>query len=348
MTVIPYNLPESGVRINSHNEWDKLRSVVVGTASGANWPMFDPTFAVNWETTLFKEMPHPKGRVSAHVIDEANEDLEDLAAALRSAGITVHRPLEHDYTKMLRTPKWDSDQMYGYCPRDTHLVVGNTVIEAPMSYRSRQFEADQLSHVRREAILHGANWLAAPRPCLAMGTHDATLDQVKLAEVEPIFDAANCLRLNQDILYLKSCTGNSLGAKWLQRVLGDDYKIHVLEDVYAYAHIDSTISPIREGLVVLNAKRVNEDNMPAIFEKWDKIWFDTPVTTSYYQYPYASAFIGMNLLMIDPQTAIVDKNQKFLIADLESKGIEVWALELRHARTLGGGFHCVTLDLERE
>lgn len=336
------------MRISSRNEWDKLRSVVVGTATGANWPMLDPTFAVNWETTLFKDMPHPKGRVAKHVIDEANEDLAQLCDALRSAGVTVYRPLEHDYSKMIKTPKWDTDQMYGYCPRDTHLVVGNTVIEAPMSYRSRQFEADLLSHVRKDAIRDGANWLAAPRPMLPLGTHNATQDPMILAEIEPIFDAANCIRLDQDILYLKSTTGNDLGAKWLERVLGNSYKIHVLSGIYAYAHLDSTIAPVREGLVVLNGHRIKEDTVPSVFKSWDKIWFDTPIASAYYQYPYASAFIGMNLLMIDPSTAIVDKNQKFLIADLESKGIEVWALELRHARTLGGGFHCVTLDLERE
>ena len=36
-----------------------------------------------------------------------------------------------------------------------------------------------------------------------------------------------------------------------------------------------------------------------------------------------------------------------LIKQLESHGIDVLALDVRHARTLGGGFHCVTLDLER-
>jgi N-dimethylarginine dimethylaminohydrolase len=241
--------------------------------------------------------------------------------------------------------------MYGYCPRDTHLIIGDNVIEAPMSYRSRQMEADVLSHVRQDAIAHGANWISAPRPILPVGTHYVSLDnKVTLLENEPIFDAANCLRLNDDILYLKSCTGNVRGADWLQRYLGKNYRVHVLDDIYAYAHIDSTIAPIREGLVVLNRSRVKLENMPAIFseQKWDVIWFEDPVPISFYKYPYASAWIGMNLLMIDPKTAIVDKNQTHLIKQLEQNQIEVWALELRHARTLGGGFHCVTLDLHRE
>ena len=335
------------MRVSSHNEWDKLKSIVVGTATGANWPMFDPTFAVNWETTLFKEVPHPKGSVYKKVVEEANEDLDNLAKVLESAGVTVYRPLPNDYTKTMRTTKWDTDQMYGYCPRDTHLVIGSTVIEAPMAYRSRQLEADNLSNVRQEAIRDGANWVAAPRPALPIGTHSAISGTPELSEHEPIFDAANCLRINDDILYLKSSTGNAMGAGWLQRFLGDRYRVHVLENIYAYAHIDSTIAPIREGLVVLNGRRIMRDNVPEVFNKWDIIWMDDAIPQPFYMYPYASAWIGMNLLMLDPHTAIVDKSQTHLIQELEQRGVEVWPQELRHARTLGGGFHCVTLDLER-
>ena len=44
----------------------------------------------------------------------------------------------------------------------------------------------------------------------------------------------------------------------------------------------------------------------------------------------------------------VDKNQTELIKTLERHSMTVVPLELRHSRTLGGGFHCVTLDLFRE
>lgn len=338
------------MKICSHNEWGKLKSIVVGTANGANWPTMDPTFSINWEATLFKELPHPKGPVPQNVIDEANEDLNGLTKVLESSGVEVYRPHNNNYAALVGNTRWTTDQMYGYCPRDTHLVIGENVIEAPMSYRSRQMEADVLSEVRQKAIEHGSNWVAAPRPVLPIGTHYLSNEKVLLSENEPIFDAANCLRLNKDILYLKSCTGNRRGADWLQRFLGNEYKVHVLDDIYAYSHIDSTIAPINEGLVVLNRSRIRLENMPEIFakQKWDIIWFDDPVPIPFFQYPYASPWIGMNLLMLDPKTAIVDKHQTHLIKELERKKIEVWALELRHARTLGGGFHCVTLDLHRE
>ena len=46
-------------------------------------------------------------------------------------------------------------------------------------------------------------------------------------------------------------------------------------------------------------------------------------------------------------TVIVDKHQYNLIKTLEQHKFTTIPLELRHSRTLGGGFHCVTLDLLR-
>jgi N-dimethylarginine dimethylaminohydrolase len=55
------------------------------------------------------------------------------------------------------------------------------------------------------------------------------------------------------------------------------------------------------------------------------------------------------MLAVDPRTVIIDKKQTKLIKLLEKQyNFTVIPLELRHSRTLGGGFHCVTLDLVRE
>jgi arginine deiminase len=99
--------------------------------------------------------------------------------------------------------------------------------------------------------------------------------------------------------------------------------------------------------VLLNAARVNDINCPKVFENWDKIYVDDVVAQGFYQYPYASKWVGMNMLAVDPNTVIMDRNQTKLIRQLEQHKFTVIPLELRHSRTLGGGFHCVTLDLER-
>jgi N-dimethylarginine dimethylaminohydrolase len=108
--------------------------------------------------------------------------------------------------------------------------------------------------------------------------------------------------------------------------------------------------PLREGLVMLNASRVTEANCPQTLKDWEKIWItdDMIVPQDFYQYPYASKWIAMNMLSLDPETAIVDAAQTHLISILKQHGIDSVPLTLTHSRTMGGGFHCVTLDTLRQ
>jgi N-dimethylarginine dimethylaminohydrolase len=50
---------------------------------------------------------------------------------------------------------------------------------------------------------------------------------------------------------------------------------------------------------------------------------------------------------VNPQTIIVDEIQKDLVEQLRTEKFDVIELPMRQSRTLGGGFHCVTCDLER-
>jgi N-dimethylarginine dimethylaminohydrolase len=160
-----------------------------------------------------------------------------------------------------------------------------------------------------------------------------------------ILDAANICRLGDTWLFLESASGNRAAYEWL---CAQFPQITIeLCNFYAGVHIDSTIVPIQPGLVMLNASRVNPDNCPLVFDTWQKIWVQDVVAQDFYQYPYASKWIGMNLLMVDPKTAIVDAAQTRLMDQLDLHGITVIPMTLRHSRTLGGGFHCVTLDLLR-
>jgi glycine amidinotransferase/scyllo-inosamine-4-phosphate amidinotransferase 1 len=161
-----------------------------------------------------------------------------------------------------------------------------------------------------------------------------------------ILDAANVLRLNDTLLFLKSCSGNEAALNWLRDAM-PDVTIESCE-FYSGVHIDSTIVPLREGLVMLNASRVTEQNCPKVFANWDKIWVSDVVAQDFYRYPYASKWIALNLLVVDPHTVIMDKHQTELIKTLEQHNFTVIPQELRHSRTLGGGFHCVTLDLLRQ
>lgn len=302
--------------ISSTNEWDQIRQIVVGSATDANWPVTDPVFARESEKTTWKHTPVPRGPVPQRIIDEANEDLDVLATTLAGLGIDVIRPDPLNFQT--------HDGLYNYCPRDRLLVYGDTIVDPAMMYPCRDMELQCLYDVVDDA----KHYIHMPR-------HEGMT-----------LDAANVLRLNDHMLFLESDSGNRAAYDWLCQQF-PEVKIELC-NFYAGVHIDSTIVPLREGLVMLNASRVNFDNVPRVFDGWQKIWATDVVAQDFYQYPYASKWIALNVLVVNPSTVIVDKYQTELIKTLESYRFTVIPLELRHSRTLGGGFHCVTLDTWRE
>jgi len=336
--------------LSSHNEWGRLRSVVVGRADNARVPVDDVSLrAINYAggtSPVPRHGPYPR-----QVIDEANEDLEILCEVLVDAGVTVHRPDVPNTEVQHGVAGWRSDGYYAYCPRDGLLVVGETVIEAPMVLRARYTDAFPYRHILLEAMHDGARWIAAPKPQLSDDSYDEDADREhkSLRNHEPVFDAANVLRANDDLLFLESNSGNAMGAEWLRHALGPRYRMHLLRGIYSYMHLDSTISLLRPGLALLNPRRLNVNNLPSFFAGWRILWCPDPIDVGFYPpYEHASQWVGMNLLMLDEHTAIVEQTQLPLIRMLEAEGIGVVPVPVRHARTLGGAVHCVTLDLQRD
>jgi len=303
--------------ISSWDEWSPLKQIVVGSATDANWPVNDPVFSLESEKTTWQETPVPRGPVPQRIIEETNQDLDVLATTLMGLGVEVVRPEPLNFQT--------HDGMSCYCPRDRLLVLGTTVIDPAMLYPCRDMEL-QCYH---DIVDSAERYLFMPR------------------NEGLVLDAANILRLGPNkLLYLESASGNKAAYHWLLANLPSNISIELC-NFYAGVHIDSTIMPLREGLVMLNASRVNFDQVPRVFDGWHKIWVNDVVAQGFHEYPYASKWIAMNMLVVDPHTVICDRNQTELIKTLKSYRFEVIPLELRHSRTLGGGFHCVTLDLQR-
>jgi len=304
--------------INSCNEWDPLEAIIVGSSTNANWPMTDPVFAEEARNSLWTETPAPSGPVPQSIVDTANRELDTLSETLARYGATVYRPRPMDFIQR--------KGMYNYCPRDRLLVAGDAIVDCNMMYPCRNQEIENYYRLLSEA----KTIFTMPRD------QDMTLD------------AANICRLGDTWLFLQSASGNISAYYWLKSKFP---KITIeLCNFYAGVHIDSTITPLREGLVMLNASRVTEANCPKAFRDWEKIYVteDQIVAQDFYQYPYASKWIAMNMLALDPETVIIDAAQTQLITILKSKGIDSIPLTLSHSRTLGGGFHCVTLDIRRK
>ena len=336
--------------VNVHNEWDPLEEMIVGVPDFAQVPLPGPDlFAVEYHEHHDTPAQIPSGPYEERVIEETREDLEVLVSTLESLGVKVRRPEVTDHSKTFGSPEWQSDGEFSYCPRDVLLPIGTTMIETPMPLRSRYFEPLAYKDLLIEYFDSGTNWISAPKPRLRDETWNLPGQGPSLANCEPLFDAANVVRAGRDILYLVSCSGNRKGGEWLQRVLGSEYRVHLLEGVYEGTHIDTTVTLLRPGLVLLNPARIKAEALPAVFDGWDILWAPEMIDTGT-TWPYARASIwsGMNFFMVNPTLAVVNEAQKPLIKLLETKGIEAATVPLRHCRTLSGGLHCVTLDVRRK
>lgn len=335
-------------RVWSCNEWDPLEEVVLGTALGARFPTCDASTQFLLHPGRSKQ-PIPQDFFPERVIQETEEDLFRFADVLASIGVRVVRPGPYDTQAVYSTPHWSAHGFHRYCPRDTLTVVGDNIIEAPTAMRSRMFETLAYRSLLVEYLNDGARWFAAPKPTLRDSVFAASKHSTQVpSNEEPIFDAANVLRLGRDLLYLVSCSANELGARWLQLVLGDGYTVHPVAGVYSGCHIDSTFAILRPGLVLCNPSRVSQLNLPAIFHDWE-VLYSPPMTLDDESSStmIGSEWIGMNVFSINPSLVVVDIKQRRLAALLERRGLNVIPLALRHARRLGGGFHCVTLDIRR-
>ena len=113
------------MKISSHNEWSPLKSVVVGSAAGANKPdgcHFDKP-----------------GAYPGHVTAQADMDLDRFVRTLEQEGVKVHRPKYNNFAI--------SGGMYNYCPRDRLLIVGDTVVDCNMQYNCRLQESHYIDFV---------------------------------------------------------------------------------------------------------------------------------------------------------------------------------------------------------
>ena len=326
----------------SKNEWDPLKKVIVGIADNATIPELDISLRLINYADVKDESKIPQGLYPQQVIDEANEDLEIFCDFLRKENIEVVRPDKHI------TPNY-----YNYCPRDSVLVHDNLILATPQPLRCRASEYLAMHHIFETYSNYDISYISKP-----ILRHDnlynlnciGNKDILALNEIEPSFDAANILRANDDLYYLVSNSGNESGATYLQELVGNKVKVHKLKNIYSFMHLDSTIAFLREGLMLLNPSRIkSKDQLPKTLQNWDVIWASEPENINHYPgYCNASPWLNVNLLSITPNLVAMLDGQHNLRKQLEAYGIECAMLPGRQQRTLGGGFHCVTLDLIRQ
>jgi glycine amidinotransferase len=341
--------------VQSYNEWDPLEEVIVGVMDGAAVPEWGLPVAATMPARneeFFRKyagqpFPGEHSRLAA-------EELDGFAAVLEGTGVRVVRPAA-DHHRPFRTPHWDSPSgLYSAMPRDILLIVGDVVIEAPMAWRSRYFEIDAYRPLLTDYFRRGARWISAPKPQLRDEWYDADWDRQRpyesgrylTLEFEPTFDAADFIRCGRDIFAQRSHVTNRFGIEWVARHLGDEYRIHEVEiQDSSPMHIDASFMPLAPGKLLLNPQRVA--TLPPMFKSWEARWAPKPALPADHMLYMSSAWVSMNVLMLDEKRVVVEAGEHPLIDTLSDWGLEVVPVGFRNVMRFGGCFHCVTADVRR-
>lgn len=360
------------------NEFDPLEEVIVGIADGSAVPPNEPGHLSKiWN--LPSTIAECGKRRSPDKIQKASAELDNFSAVLRERGITVRRPTKMSNTAV-QTPFFTSEMMNGWtCPRDTLLVVGNEIIEAPLCWQSRVYEKFAYRDILADYHARDPNflWSSAPHPSVpdklfrpGYGDGEVTmekrLDQMARQEfvtvegVEPVFDAADAIRCGRDVFVLHSHSCNVLGFEWLRRHLArSGVRAHLvtMPTVHNPSHIDASIMPLRPPVgaskgVLLIAPPVADSSVVGFFAEngWEILHCPEPDNWMSRDPEYrgkSGKWIALNILPLDRETVVVAEHDVALIKALEERNFKCVTVPFKNVIEFGGGIHCGTQDIRR-
>ncbi|MBN3922050.1 glycine amidinotransferase [Nostoc sp. NMS4] len=370
--------------VNSFDEWSSLTEVIVGSPINYNTQDLELSFKLFFHDVAYTAFWYPyyekkesqkeksaetssSRKFGKKYLEELAEDVEELVKTLEGLGVKVHRPMTLSHAIEFKTPYWEATCIPALNVRDQAIIIGNEIIETSPQIRARYFENDLLKPIFYNYFNQGAKWTTMPRPIMSDRSFDISYvssDRTPCVEniyaqntsefdvgYEMMIDGAQCIRLGKDIIVNVATKNHWLGFQWLERHLGDKFRLHKIFQL-TDNHIDSIVLPLRPGKLLLRHPKFL-DKLPEFLQKWDVIYPPEPMENIFPQYEddeliLTTKYIDLNVLSVDEEKVIVNSLFPELITTLEKNGFTPIPVRHRHRRLFGGGFHCFTLDTVRE
>ncbi len=337
--------------VAANNEWSPLRSVIVGRAEHSCFPQIPPHMIEATMPAEHAENFSTKRSFPSDLLAKADRELAQLASVLQENGVRVYRPERFDWS-----------EFGGYTaamPRDGLLTVGNTIIEACFSWECRHQEIERAFSAILEELATDKSVKVVRAPKVA--DPDAIYEGVKsgmdgghqwaINNSRPAFDAADFLRFGNTLIGQLSNVTNRKGVEYLRKAVPKGYTVKLLDVTDEHAmHIDATILPLKKGLLVYNPERVSEAALRKheVFRDWElHAYPHVPTPREDPPLYMTSAWLVMNVLSLDEKRVLVEARDKDFAEYLKKLGMEPILCPFQHVNSIGGSFHCATVDLVR-
>lgn len=307
------------MKVRAYNEWDRLESVLIGIADNIYFPGHHSIEEEATHSLAFRSLKRAlysalEGyRAPGFISNQFQRELNQFSAILKKEKITVlHpkpvQPLPHEAAGL--------GQMFA---RDSILTVGETVILGQLQIEMRRKERRGFTKLVEDMILHGI--------------------RVERLDYKGAYLEGGDVILDWPHVYvgIGKYGSNAAGAEWLQQVLGSTAQVipvQILDP--GILHLDCCLTLIGAGRGIIHRAALC-DPLPAPLDDYDFIEIDARTRLE----------LGGNILMLDPETIVLQSRHSALASVLNQRGYRCMLLPFNWHATLDGAFRCASAPLLR-
>jgi glycine amidinotransferase len=316
-------------------EWGELRECIYGGHKQFVFPKFLQDAEVR-PSGEFRRFWHANQERDVRDADPDyyarwSRQVENAVRFLEEAGVKVHQPEPMSDANM-RFPRGENHGVLTGWMRDPFVTIGSNVIElAPRSvfHRRQRFP---IRHILASTMERGARYFAQPDS----GADDDNDRKPGWGYLE----GGDIFVLGKQILVGNSGNAsNPEGARWLQHMLGSEFKVDTVRIDRNFAHLDCVLMTPREGVASL-CRDAMLDGVPDCLKDWDII--DIP-------FENAKLYLGCNNLVMNDRAVILPEGDPHdrLADELKRRKFEAIRLPYDAVYCVGGSFRCAHQPLVR-
>ncbi len=321
--------------INVRCEWGELKECVYGGYDQFVFPKFlqdaDVRPSGDFREFWFENQERDVREADPDFYARWQSQIRGAVEFLEESGVQVHLP-ERISDANMKFPRGENHGVLTGWMRDPFVTIGNNVIElAPRSlfHRRQRFA---IRSILAGTMSRGARYFAQPDS----GADDDNDGLSGWGYLE----GGDILVLGETVLvgHSGNCS-NPEGARWLQHVLGSEYRVEMVRVDPRFSHLDCVMLTPREGVAVVCLECL-PDGVPDCMKDWDLI--DVP-------YDVTKVHMGCNNLTLNDRTVVVPAGEPHEpVADaLKARRFEVIRLPYDAVYCLGGSFRCAHQPLIR-